>query len=62
MPYVETGPVRPDSEIEITPDMIEAGVEASWRHDVDEDWNEMVRRVYIAMLRASAKAQSEPRG
>lgn len=46
-------PAHDEDEIEVTPEMIEAGIEAMWRHDVYEfnrdDWRDAVREAFRVM-------------
>lgn len=51
----------PDAEIEITPEMLAAGVAVAWRHDVEEDWAALVSKIYKSM-RSSLPSNSPERG
>lgn len=43
-------PAQKEQKIEITPQMIEAGVLAAREHSLGEDLVSLVRKVYLAML------------
>ena len=44
---------------EITPAMVEAGIEALWSHDPDDRSREIVRAVFIAMRAAEGSRTGE---
>lgn len=47
----------PDPEIEITPAMVDAGLEAYWAHDPEHDLStDIVRDVFTAMAAAQARS------
>jgi hypothetical protein len=54
---------RPENgaeDIEITPQMIEAGTDAYWNHDPDYvESDKIVREIFIAMMRLSKQISSQ---
>ncbi len=58
---------RSDTEIEVTPEMIEAGMRAMWGHDVfpdsrggivEDEWRDAMRSGFLAMLEIQHVGQS----
>ena len=47
-------------EIEITPEMVEAGVEAAAIYDSDDSLTDVVTAVYRAMIAAAQRAEPQP--
>jgi hypothetical protein len=54
---IEAGAPADENEIEVTPEMIEAGAAALWRtrgwaRQADEDWPALMTAAYRAMVKA----------
>jgi hypothetical protein len=55
---------RPEDDIEVTPEMIEAGISALYDRDNDPAWcsdEERIERIFRAMIAAKSAASDNPR-